>query len=116
MNQVHEIEMVGLVRMDEAYSFDVSPEALSENIAVATLSLTRIMGTLIHLRAKTGMGREVAEGLIKLFDDQLKALSEDDNVSPIYYSAMSCVQASIETLEESFGPRTVIAKFNNTEH
>lgn len=116
MHQVHEIEMVGLVRMDEAYSFDVSPEALSENIAVAALSLTRIMGTLIHFRAKTGMDREVIEGLIKLFDDQLKALSEDDNVSPIYYSAMSCVQASIEALEESFGPRTVIAKFNNTVH
>lgn len=116
MQQVHEIEMVGLVRMDEAYSFDVSPEALSENIAVAALSLTRIMGTLIHLRAKMGLDREVAEGLIKLLDDQLKALSEDDNVSPIYYSAMSCVQASIETLEESFGPKTVIVKLNNTEH
>lgn len=116
MNQVHEIEMVGLVRKDEAYSFDGSPEALSENIAVAALSLTRIMGTLIHLRAKAGMNREVIEGLIKLFDDQLKALSEDDNVSPIYHAAMGCVQTSIESLEEFFGPRTAIVKFNNTEH
>lgn len=106
------IQMHGLINpaSQEPVEIDCSPENLAKTINAAAIALVHIIGITIHFKATASDSEArgaVAEELLAVLEAGVNRARGDETVSPIYYSAMDCVRASVETMLEFFNDGVV---------